>query len=109
MYYLLQPVTVHDVAYFIVMSLEPSLRRQAESDLLDQYCAELGRYGVEDYGLEQCLRSYKIVLYGFILRRVVFAVARNDVSGEQAQTLFSALIERTSEAIADHPIEELIE
>ena len=97
-----------DLAYFMILNLEPELRRQAEKDLLHRYCAGLKEHGVKDYGLEQCFHSYKIALYNVILLIQVGLGATLDFSSDRARALSAVSLARTSEAIIDHPILELI-
>jgi hypothetical protein len=97
-----------DLSYFIIWSLEPELRRKVEKDLLHKYCAELKKHGVVGYSPEQCFHNYQITLYDLILMRQVRMIAVSDVSSDRAQALFSVLLARTSEAIVDYPIVNLI-
>ena len=97
-----------DLSYFMIRNLEPELRREIEKDLLQKYCAELKKHGVEGYSLEQCYHSYRITLYDLILFRLVAVGATLDVSSDRGQALMSTNFARTSEAIIDYPIIDLI-
>jgi hypothetical protein len=50
---------VFDVAYFIVLSLEPEVRRAHQARLLDRYHAGLVARGVTGYSKEQLLEDYR--------------------------------------------------
>ena len=97
-----------DLSLFLIWNLEPELRRKVEKDLLQKYCAELKEHGVKEYSPEQCFHSYRISLYDFVLMRVVDGGATLDLSNDRAKALIFTLLARTSEAIIDHPIVDLI-
>jgi len=98
-----------DLSYFMIWNLEPDLRRSVERNLLKKYCAALKRHGVERYDLDQCYRDYRIALYELILPRLIIVNALNDTSSKQAQALVAAMATRTSEAMIDHPITDLLQ
>jgi len=98
-----------DLSYFMIWNLEPELRRELEKDQLQKYCIELKEHGVNDYSVEQCEHSYRITLYDLMLPRLVNvgAVFLN-ASNDRVQARVGAVLRRTSEAIMDYPIEDLI-
>jgi Phosphotransferase enzyme family len=49
-----------DLAYFTGTSLEPSLRSEAEHDLVEQYHRTLLGYGITDYDAATCWRDYRL-------------------------------------------------
>ena len=50
---------VFDLAYFLVLSVEPDVRRAHADRLLDLYHARLGEHGVEGYSKEDLLEDYR--------------------------------------------------
>jgi hypothetical protein len=98
-----------DLSYFMIWNLEPELRRELEKDQWQKYCIALKEHGVNDYSVGQCEHSYGITLYDVMLPRLVNvgAVFLNP-SNEQEKARVGAVLRRTSEAIMDYPIEDLI-
>jgi hypothetical protein len=97
-----------DLSYFMIGNLEPELRRKAEKDLLQRYCTELNKNGIEDYSLDQCYHSYRITLYEVILPQLVGVAISFDLPDELVQVVLPVLFRRASEAIIDHPIGDLV-
>jgi aminoglycoside/choline kinase family phosphotransferase len=97
-----------DLCYFMVLNLDPELRREHETEIQQLYVDKLRKAGLTDYSLEQCEHAYKVALYELLLTRMVAAGGYLDTSNDRAQTLFRTILHRTNQAIADYPIQDLI-
>lgn len=49
-----------DVAYFMITSLPPELRRTHQRRLLERYVERLARHGVSSYGIDEAWYDYRI-------------------------------------------------
>jgi aminoglycoside/choline kinase family phosphotransferase len=96
-----------DICYFLVLNLDPDLRRKCEPEILARYCDRLVEAGVTAYTFDECYHAYKVSLYELLLARMVGAGALLNTSSERAQELFRTIIYRTTEAIKDYPIQNL--
>ena len=90
-----------DVGYFISQNLSTEDRRAHEADLLHAYHDTLAANGVTDYDYETLLADYKVgVACGWMIP--VLAVGSLDFTSERAIALWTAVIERTQNALIDH-------
>jgi hypothetical protein len=92
-----------DVGYFISQNMSTEDRRAHESDLLYAYHDALLANGVTDYSFDTLLRDYRVgVQTGWMIP--VLAVGSLDFTSERAIALWTAVIERTQNALIDHGI-----
>jgi len=90
-----------DVGYFISQNLSTEDRRAHESDLLHAYHDTLVANGVTDYDYETLLDDYRVgISCGWMIP--VLAVGSLDFTSERAIALWTAVIERTQNALIDH-------
>jgi thiamine kinase-like enzyme len=96
-----------DLAYFASNSLPPDLRREHEMRLLRLWHDELTRNGVRGYTFDDAVHDYRLgVLYSWMY--AVIAIASLDPSNERGLALFNAWFQRSSAAIADLSVAELM-
>jgi hypothetical protein len=62
---------VFDLAYFLISSLEPELRRRIEFSMLTRYHDDLVRQGINDYSFDQCRKDFLASVVGKIFITVV--------------------------------------
>jgi hypothetical protein len=92
-----------DVGYFVSQNMSTEDRREHESDLLHAYHDTLVANGVMGYDFEDLVRDYRVgVQTGWMIP--VLAVGSLDFTSERAITLWTAVIERTQNALLDHGI-----
>ncbi len=92
---------VADVGYFISQNLSIRDRRAHENDLLRAYHDSLVANGVDDYDYETLLKDYRVgISCGWMIP--VLAVGSLDFTSERAIALWTAVIERTQDALIDH-------
>jgi hypothetical protein len=90
-----------DVGYFISQNLSTEDRRAHEADLLHAYHDTLVANGVTDYDYETLLNDYRVgVSCGWMIP--VLAVGSLDFTSERAIALWTAVVERTQNALLDH-------
>jgi hypothetical protein len=90
-----------DVGYFISQNLSTDDRRAHESELLHVYHDALVAHGVTGYGFDTLVEDYRVgISCGWIIP--VMAVGSLDFTSERAVALWTAVIERTQEALIDH-------
>jgi Ecdysteroid kinase-like family len=89
-----------DVAYFLSAGLDPSERRQHETDLVRFYHAELTRRGVQNYDWDHCWHDYRRQTLHGILMGVFSAlsVART----ERGDALFLKMTRGACQQALDH-------
>ena len=89
-----------DLGYFFCTSLAPAERAAHEERLIGIYLDALADAGVRRYGLDQCMRDYRL---GVMFRMVytVIVIGSLDVGNERGLALFNTLLERNSAAITD--------
>jgi len=63
-----------DLAYFLISSFEPDVRRAIERRLLRRYHAALSSYGVRGYAFETCWRDYKLGVFDKICMTAIATV-----------------------------------
>ncbi|WP_419842699.1 oxidoreductase family protein [Candidatus Poriferisodalis sp.] len=96
-----------DVGYLLSQNLESSTRRLHEIELLHCYHDALAAGGVRDYPFEQLLDDYRVgLIYGWVIP--VFATGTLDSSSERAMALWTAAIERVTDAVFQHGAHELL-
>ena len=92
-----------DVAYFVSQNMSTADRRAHESALLHAYHDTLLANGVTDYDFETLMHDYRIgISCGWMIP--VLAVGSLDFTSERAIALWTAVIERTQNALLDHGI-----
>lgn len=96
-----------DLGYFFCTSLAPEVRAANERELLDAYVGALAAGGVRDYGLDECMRDYRLTVL-FCMVYTVILIGALDMGNERGRALFDALLERNSAAIMDLRAYELI-
>jgi hypothetical protein len=90
-----------DVGYFITQNMSVEDRRANETELLHAYHDTLLANGVTDYSFEQLLTDYRVgIACGWMIP--VLAVGSLDFTSERAIALWTAVIERTQQALLDH-------
>ena len=90
-----------DVGYFISQNMSTELRRAHEQDLLHAYHDTLLANGVTGYDFDTLLRDYAVgISCGWMIP--VLAVGSLDFTSERAIALWTAVIERTQNALLDH-------
>jgi hypothetical protein len=89
-----------DVGYFLATSLEPSIRREHERELVAAYHDALFEHGVADHDLNQCFEDYRLGVVQGPLITVLGAVYANDPN-DKSDAMFTAMITRSLEAIRD--------
>ncbi len=90
-----------DVGYFISQNMTTADRRANEADLLRAYHDTLVANGVSDYAYETLLQDYRVgINCGWMIP--VLAVGSLDFTSERAIALWTAVIERTQNALIDH-------
>jgi hypothetical protein len=92
---------VADVGYFISQNMSTEDRREHEQDLLHAYHDTLVANGVTDYDFGTLVSDYAVgISCGWIIP--VLAVGSLDFTSERAIALWTAVIERTQNALLDH-------
>ena len=88
-----------DLAYFTGTSLIPSVRAEADRQLVDAYHDELMRYGVSDYDRAACWNDYRLgMLQGPLLVVLGTAFATSTERGDEMMLTMTA---RSCQAIRD--------
>ena len=91
---------IFDVAYFIVSSLEPDVRRAHEERLVKLWHDIILKSGVTGYALDEAWLDYRIaVLYCNVY--TVIGVGSMDAANERGLALQTAWVRRRSAAIED--------
>ncbi len=89
-----------DLGYFLCTSLSPVDRAAHEHDLVRSYVATLAANGVKDYGIDECMRDYRLTAL-FCMVYTVILIGSLDVGNERGLALFNALLERNTAALMD--------
>ena len=100
-----------DLAMFLVGSLAPEDRRQAEKELIHEYVEALSQAGVSDYTPEQCFHDYRQALLLHFARMVLaISIVHFSQSGaektisQQAFNNCNPIVRRRLAAVIDHHI-----
>ena len=96
-----------DVAWFMMYCMPPEQRRNLEKDVLKAYHSTLVENGVREYTFEQCLHDYRLSMLQLI-QRIIPAGAHLDFTNERGSAVISQVFERTSAALVDLNVEELL-
>lgn len=88
----------YDLAYFLISSLDPVLRRTHELDLVTRYVNRLAR---ADYCFDQCWKDYVLGVFGKI-NVTVIATVLLDNSGAHKKAWRRADLERVVAFCTDH-------
>jgi aminoglycoside phosphotransferase (APT) family kinase protein len=72
-----------DVAYALISSCTPDMRRVHERDLVARYCRALCQYGVTGYTPDQCWQDYLRGVAGKILMTIVATVLFDNASAHK--------------------------
>jgi thiamine kinase-like enzyme len=89
-----------DLGYFMCTSLDPSVRAGHETQLIQAYVDALAEGGVRGYGVEQCMRDYRLTVM-FCMVYSVILIGSLEMGNERGLALFNALLERNCSAIMD--------
>jgi len=89
-----------DLGYFLCTSLSPADRAAHERELIRSYVDALAAGGVRDYGVDECMRDYRLTAL-FCLVYTVILIGSLDVGNERGLALFNALLERNTAALMD--------
>lgn len=92
-----------DLAYFLISSLEPPLRRQCEDDLVARYHALLVQGGVEGYSLADCREDYVLAAVSKLFITVA-ATVLFDNSGPAKAEWRAVDLRRLLAFCADHRV-----
>ncbi len=90
----------YDLAYFLISSLEPPVRRTHEKELVQRYVSGLQR---DDYGFDLCWQDYLLAVFGK-LNVTVVATVLLDNSGPHKQAWRQADLDRLVAFCEDHDI-----
>ncbi len=96
-----------DLGYFLCTSLSPSDRAAHEHDLIRSYVDALAAGGVRGYGVDACMRDYRLAAL-FRMVYTVILIGSLDVGNERGLALFNALLERNTAALMDLEAYKLI-
>jgi aminoglycoside phosphotransferase (APT) family kinase protein len=94
-----------DLAYLLGTSLEPSLRRQHEAELVDRYVAGLRAQGV-DADRAELWHGYRRSAYGGLLMAVIASALVHRT--ERGDDMFLAMADRSAEQARDLDSESLL-
>ncbi len=90
-----------DVGYFLSQNVATEDRRAHEEELLQLYLDTLIDNGVTDYTLDQLRQDYRVgIECGWVVP--VMAVGSLDFTSDRAVALWTAVIDRTQQALLDH-------
>lgn len=98
---------VHDLAYLLSQNLVTESRRTHERNLVERYHTRLGEGGVTGYSLEQCWDDYRLAVLWLFEYAVVIGGAL-DPANDRGSAFMSGLIERSSTAIMDLGLLDLL-
>jgi len=88
---------MRDVAYHLILALDPEARRSAERDLLDRYRAELGELGGPQLTADEGWEAYRRMAAG----PYVAAAFTFGLGGLQVADIARAGLERAAAAVTD--------
>jgi len=92
---------VYDVAYVLISSLQPDLRRQIERDVVQTYHRRLLAAGIAGYGWDQCWRDYTQSVIGkFVITVLATVLLNNDT--DHKRTWRRADLDRLLAFCVDH-------
>jgi len=95
--------------FFLISEFTPEIRRSFEVELIDRYCTGMKKRGVEGLTLEQCLQAYHLISYNRFLVFVNIAPLMDAMTNNRNKMLMTTYFERIIEAIADHPLQTLLQ
>jgi hypothetical protein len=96
---------VYDLAYFLISSIEPDMRREIEGAMLTKYHDALIRQGIDDYSFDQCKKDFVGSVVGKIYLTVI-ATAFLDNSTPHKITYREADLTRLLVFCEDHDISQ---
>ncbi len=92
---------VADLGYFLSQNLGTEDRRACEVELLRAYHQALVEHGICGYSFDDLLADYRVgITCGWVIP--VLAVGSLDFTSERAVALWTAVVERTQNALIDH-------
>lgn len=97
-----------DVACFLAQNLEPGLRRELESRLLQRYHGILLERGVRGYAFAQCLRDHHLSLLARF-GALISTIAGMPFTAEQIRLHVDVLLPRCCAALLDHDVAALLD
>jgi hypothetical protein len=98
----------YDIGYFMSQSVDPSLRRGYERELVHTYHESLVANGVRNYAWEQCWDDYRMTVM-WCLTYPVVAAGSIDLANERGVELARAMLRRALSAIHDLQAYEVLE
>ncbi len=99
---------LRDVAYFLSTCVEPEQRRATEDALVKRYHAGLIAGGVTDYPFEQCWDDYLLGMFQGTLVTIGGCMLASGERSDSSDQMFLAMARRSTAAIIDHHVLDLI-
>lgn len=93
-----------DLAYFLAGALQPSVRREAEPEMLALYLDTLRENGVADYGMDDLKRDYG--RGGYLLFLTAFFAAMIVTQTDRGDEMFLQMLESAATHMLDHGVTE---
>lgn len=89
-----------DLGYFLCTSLSPADRAANEHELVRSYVDTLAAGGVRDYGIDACMRDYRITaMFNWVY--TVIVIGSLDTGNERGVALFHEMLGRSTAAIME--------
>jgi hypothetical protein len=98
---------VSDIAYFLISSVPPALRRESEMKLLEIYHRLLIQSGITEYSFDQCWHDYLLSAVGKLFITVA-ATVLIDNSSAHRKAWRRADLQRLVAFIEDHKVEQFV-
>lgn len=92
----------YDLAYILGGSMDPALRRDNESMLLNAYHGTLTAQGINNFTLEQCAEDYALAQLMGGLATPILIGGGMDLSNERGVSLIATMATRHAQAALDH-------
>ena len=96
-----------DIAYFMISSVPPALRRQSEKRLLQTYHSLLTQSGIQDYSFDQCWHDYELFAVAKLYITVAATVLLDNTSAHR-RAWRRADLQRLVAFIEDHNVDQLV-
>jgi hypothetical protein len=90
----------YDIAYLMTQSVQPDVRRAIESEILEEYHAELVRNGVESYDLSACREDYRRATTYCVCYPLI-AAGTLDLANDRGRALGKMMLDRALSAVED--------
>lgn len=98
---------VSDVAWFMMYCMNPAKRRMTEMELLKEYHETLLENGVKEYTFKKCVLDYRLSMLQLV-QRIIPAGAHLDFTSERGSSVISLVFERTTAALMDLEVTNLL-